>query len=108
MNDIEVKDGELIVTGAALQALHKATMLKQTIEALKKELDEIEKPFKKTMMKSDVKKYSNDFLTASKVEPTYKETVNTDAMKADGIYDKYKLLVPKAGYVRMSYRKEKK
>ena len=59
------------------------------------------------MLKGDVKSYKGAALSATKIEDTMTETVNTERMKADGVYETYKMLVPKNGYVRITYKKEK-
>ena len=105
--EITTNNGELVVNETVLALFDKARTLKATIDTLKKELDAIEKPLKSAMLKGDVKAYKGDILSATKVDDTMTETVNVERMKADGIYEQYKMLVPKNGYVRITYKKEK-
>lgn len=105
--EITTNNGELVVNETVLALFDKARTLKATINTLQKELDAIEKPLKSAMLNGDVKAYKGDILSATKVDDTMTETVNIERMKADGIYEKYKMLVPRNGYVRIAYKKEK-
>jgi regulator of replication initiation timing len=105
--EITTNNGELVVNETVLALFDRARTLKATIDELKKQLDEIEKPLKKAMAKGKVKKYEGESLTAVSIDNSFTETVNTERMKADGIYEKYKMLVPKSGSVRIYYAKEK-
>ena len=106
--EITTNNGELVVNDTVLALFDKARTLKTTIDTLKAELDAIEKPLKKAMLKGDVKSYKGEALSATKIDDSFTETVNTQKMKDDGIYDQYKMLVPKNGYVRISYKKGEK
>lgn len=106
---------EVVVTETGIELPHEAIDLFQrvraideTIKALKAEKDAIEKPLKSAMLKHGISKFSCDgVLTATAVAETMVENVDTDKMKKDGIYERYMFLVPKSGYVRLTYKKEK-
>jgi len=105
MDEIIVKNGELIVPESALALFDEARVLKNTIKELQSRLDEIEKPLKDAMYKSGVKKYEGTALTASKIEGSEYETVDVDRLAADGLYDKYVTVKKKKDSVRITYKK---
>lgn len=64
----------------------------------------IENPLKKAMLKHGIKKFSNDIFTATATIGVTRRVINEEAMKADGIYDKYLMDMPVADNVRITYR----
>lgn len=105
--DITINNGEITLTAEAIELFDQVRTIDATIKALKERKDAIEKPLKAAMQKNGVEKFSCSYMTATTVKDTTTETVNVERMKKDGIYDKYVMYVPKSGYVRINYKKEK-
>lgn len=105
--EVSVHDGQIELPQEVVELFNQVRTIDSTIKALKEQKDAIEKPLKAAMQKYGIDTFKCDYMTASRVKDSFAETVNTLAMKNDGIYDKYKMLMPKAGYVRITYKKEK-
>jgi len=105
--EVTVIDGQIELPQEVVELFGAVRNIDATIKELKEQKDTIEKPLKAAMKKYGVDKFSCEYMTATTVKDTMVETVNVEMMKGDGIYDKYKMLMPKAGYVRINYKKEK-
>lgn len=80
-------------------------------EMIKKLTDEkkaIEAPLKKAMLKHGVDKFSCKYMSANTVKGSPYVAFDEEAMKRDGVYDKYAIHMTKDDYVTIRYRKEKK
>lgn len=79
----------------------------------KKKLEEKEKTLKeeleKAMTENGVKKFSNDFISISWVEPTTTETFDSATFKKDNpeLAKKYIKISSKKGYVKITLKEEK-
>lgn len=79
----------------------------------KKILEDKEKELKaeieKAMIENNVKKFSNDVISISYVEPTAMETFDSAKFKKENptLASKYVKLSPKAGYVKITIKEEK-
>ncbi len=104
---VTVVNGEILLPPEVIDLFDQVRNIDLAIKALKEQKEEIEKPLKAAMKKHGVEKFSCEYMTATTIKDTVTETVNTDMMKKDGVYDKYKVLVPKSGYIRINYKKEK-
>lgn len=105
--EMTVVNGELKANERALTLFEEARELKRIINDAKARLDEIEKPLKKAVIGNKAK-YSGDILSATYVKASTVEQVNIEKMKQDGIYDKYKVLVPRDEYAKVTYKGIKK
>lgn len=104
---VSVRKGQIQLNEKAMEAFATISAIDATIKELKAQKEAIEKPLKEAMKKHNVDKFECDLFTATRVADTTTESVNTLRMKEDGIYDKYKIDIPKAGYVRLTYKKVK-
>lgn len=105
--EVTVNDGEIELPQEVVELFDQVRTIDATIKALKDQKDSIEKPLKATMQKHGIDKFACEYMTATRVKETLTEAIDTEKMKADGIYDKYMFRVPKAGYIRINYKKEK-
>lgn len=106
--EVSVNNGEIVLPQEVIDLFDQVRTIDLTIKMLKEQKDEIEKPLKAAMKKHGVEKFTCKYMTATTVKETTTESVNTEMMKKDGIYEKYRVLVPKSGYVKITYRKDKK
>lgn len=104
--EVIVNDGEIILPQEVVDLFNQVKVIDSTIKALTDEKKAIEQPLKEAMKKNGIEKFSCKYMTATKVKDGFTESINTDAMKKDGIYDKYVVSVPKSGYIRITYKKE--
>jgi predicted phage-related endonuclease len=104
---VSVRKGQIQLNKEAMEAFATISAIDATIKELKAQKEAIEKPLKEAMKKHNIEKFECDLFTATRVADSTTETVNTLRMKDDGIYDKYKMEMPKAGYIRLTYKKVK-
>lgn len=105
--EVTINDGAIELPAEVVALFDQVRTIDATIKTLKEQKDSIEKPLKAAMQKYGIDKFTCEYMTASRVKETMTEAVDTEKMKKDGIYEKYMFRVPKAGYVRISYKKEK-
>lgn len=104
--EVIVNDGEIILPQEVIDLFDQVRTIDATIKMLKEQKDEIEKPLKMAMAKNGVNSFKCQYMTATKVKDGFTESINTELMKKDGVYDKYAVKVPKSGYIRITYKKE--
>ena len=103
--EVSVNNGEIVLPQEVIDLFSQVRAIDATIKELKAQKDEIEKPLKAAMQKHGIESFKCQYMTATNVKGGFTESVNTDLMKKDGIYEKYAVMVPKSGYIRISYKK---
>lgn len=104
--NVTVLNGEIVLPQEVVDLFNQVRTIDATIKALTDEKKAIEQPLKEAMKKNGIEKFSCEYMTATKVKDGFTESINTELMKKDGIYDKYAVKVPKSGYIRITYKKE--
>lgn len=107
-NDIVVKNGEMIVGEQAVEALRMVKNLEEQAKQFKTMADAIKKQFTDAMEKNGVLNFKNDDLTISYIPENTRLSVDTEKMKADGIYKYYLKETPTKATSRWTFKKEKK
>lgn len=105
--ELIVKDGQIVVTEEVANALARAQILDKTIKELTAQRDAIVKPLKAAMGKNGITSFKSDYLSVSHTAGSMTETVNIEKMKSDGIFEKYRMYIPKNGSYRVTFKKEK-
>lgn len=105
--ELTVKDGQIVVTEEVANALAQAQILDKTIKELTAQRDAIVKPLKAAMDKNGITSFKSDYLSVSHTAGSMTETVNIEKMKSDGIFEKYRMYIPKNGSYRVTFKKEK-
>ncbi len=105
--EIIVKDGQIVVTEEIANLLKQAQALDRTIKELTDKRDAIVKPLKSAMNKNGITSFKSDYLSVSRTADSMTETVNEERMKADGVFEKYRMFIPKKGSYRVNFKKEK-
>lgn len=105
--EVNITNGQIVLPSEVIELFNQVRTIDEAIKELKAQKDAIEKPLKAAMQKNGVDKFTCTYMTATTIKDSMTETVNTEKMKADGVYEKYKMYVPKSGYVRITYKKEK-
>lgn len=106
--ELTVKDGKIVITEEVANLLKQARMLDKTIKELKEQKDAIVNTLKDVMGKNHIESFKSDYLNVSYSAGGVTETVNTERMKDDGIYERYVMYMPKAASYRVTFPKEKK
>lgn len=106
-NDIVCKDGEMVIGEKAIEALRMVKELEEQAKQIKAQADEIKKQFNDAMEENGVENFKSEFLSVARIGETSKLTVDTEKMKADGIYKYYLKETPVKGSVRWTWKKEK-
>lgn len=104
--NVTVSNGEIILPEEVVNLFNQVRTIDETIKMLTDEKKAIEQPLKEAMKKNGIEKFSCKYMTASSVKGGFTESINTEAMKKDGVYDKYAVKVPKSGHIRITYKKE--
>ena len=99
--------GEIELPEEIEQAFNAVRTISQTIKELEAQKKAIEEPLKKAMLKHGIEKFKCPYMTASTVKGAAYDAIDTEKMKADGIYDQYAIHMTKADYVTIRYKKEK-
>lgn len=100
--------GEIELPEEIIKAFDAVRTISQTIKELEAQKKAIEEPLKKAMLKHGVEKFKCPYMSASTVKGSAYDAINTEKMKADGVYDKYAIHMTKADYVTIRYKKDEK
>lgn len=75
------------------------------IKNLEEDKKAIEAPLKKAMLKYGVDKFTCRYMTATTIKGSPYTYFDEEAMKRDGVYEKYARQLTKDDYVRITYKK---
>lgn len=106
--EVSFNGDEIYLPEKVVELFDHVRMLNGMIKNLKDEKDAIEKPLKSAMLKHHVDKFKCKYMSASTIKGAPYDAFNVEAMKADGVYDKYVIHMTKDDYVRINYKKEDK
>lgn len=99
-------DGNEIRLPAQVEELfYKVRQYNAMIKDLEADKKAIEAPLKKAMLKHGVDKFSCKYMTAVAIKGSPYTYFDEEAMKRDGVYDKYVRQMNKDDYVRITYKK---
>lgn len=109
MNEFEiaVKDGEIVITAGVANLLEQAQLLNKTIKDLTAKRDAITEALKWAMSDNGIESFKSQYVNVSHVKASMTETVNVEKLKMDGLYEKYRMYIPKNGSYRVTFKKEK-
>jgi hypothetical protein len=103
MDDNEIAEKKLFEIGAidkeTFEMLSSFRYYQDQYETFKYKLE-------KAMKDNGIKKWDNEYFTATIKEESTQKRVDTDRMKEDGIYDKYLKLVLVKGGLQIRFKKE--
>lgn len=105
--EVIVNESGIVLPPVIEQLFNTARTIDETVKDLQKQKKEIEEPLKAAMIKYGVDKFQCEYMTASTVIGADYDIINTDKMKADGIYEQYAIHTKKNDYVTIRYRKAK-
>lgn len=101
MELVKVQDGHITVAEEVMKKLH-------DFQVKKAEMDLQEKEIKQAMLKAmednDIKSFENDFVKITYKAPTTRKTVDTNELKAQGLYDMFVKESPVKSSVTVSWK----
>ena len=72
----------------------------------KDKYDTIKYKLEKAMKENGIKKWDNDYFTATCRDSSYQKRVDTDALKRDGLYDKYSKIIEVKGGLTIKFKEK--
>lgn len=101
MELVKVQDGHITVAEEVMKKLH-------DFQVMKAEMDLQEKEIKQAMLKAmednDIKSFENDFVKITYKAPTMRKSVDTNELKAQGLYDMFVKESPVKSSVTVSWK----
>lgn len=101
MELVKVQDGHITVAEEVMKKLH-------DFQVMKAEMDLQEKEIKQAMLKAmednDIKSFENDFVKITYKAPTTRKTVDTNELKAQGLYEMFTKESPVKASVTLSWK----
>lgn len=98
---LTIENNNIVVEQAVIDRIKMFKELKEKIDELDAQLKE-ELEF--AMRECGVKKYSNDVFTVTYIEPSSRRYVDTEKLKADGLYEEYSYTVPTSSFVKLKMK----
>lgn len=105
--EVLVVGDEIILPAQVEELFGTVSELSAEIKALEAKKKAIEEPLKKAMKKYGIDKFKCKYMTASTVKGSTYVSYDAEKMKADGVYEKYAMVLPKDSYVKITYKKAK-
>ena len=100
----EIAERKLLEVGAIDKNIYE--MLEQYLYE-KDRFETLKYKLKKAMEENNIKKWDNDYFTASLVSSGIASSVDVEKLKADGLYDKYEKLSIRNSYLNIRFKKDK-
>ena len=101
MELVRVENGNITVAEEVMKKLH-------DFQVKKAEMDLQEKEIKQAMLKAmednDIKSFENDFVKITYKAPTTRKSVDTDELKAKGLYDMFLKESPVKSSVMLTWK----
>lgn len=86
MELVKVENGTITVAESIMKQFHDFQVAKAEMEMKEKEVREA---ILNAMEQNGIKRFENDFMIASYKEPSLRKTVDTKALKEQGLYDNF-------------------
>lgn len=87
--DITVKDGQILLGEKAMAMLAQAREIDLLQKKAKVQMDAFKEALHKAMEDNGLKKLDNDILTATYIGAQTRQVVDTNKLKAEGLYELY-------------------
>ena len=101
MELVKVQDGHITVAEEVMKKLHDFQVEKAKMEMQEKE---IKQAMLKAMEDNDIKSFENDFVKITYKAPTTQKRVDTDELKAQGLYDMFLKESPVKSSVMLTWK----
>lgn len=103
--EVMFKGDEIYLPEEVQNYFNQVRALNKMIKDLESQKEEIEKPLKAAMLKHGIEKFQCKYMTASIAKGANYYVYDTEAMRRDGVLDKYATQKKRADSVRIYYRK---
>lgn len=103
-NEIKVLDNQILLPEQVKHELQKLKEFQITIQEMKNEEAEIKEALLKAMEENGVKSFENDIVKFTYIAPTTRKTVDTNALKEQGLYDSFTKETPVKSTVKITYK----
>lgn len=104
--EVSFNGNEICLPEKVVEYFDEVRTINRMIKNLEADKKAIEKPIKNAMLKHGIDKFSCKYMTASTIRGSEYVAFDEEAMKRDGVYDKYAIRMTKDDYVRINYKKE--
>ena len=101
MELVKVQDGHITVAEEVMKKLHDFQVMKAEMDLQEKE---IKQAMLKAMEKNGIKSFENDFVKITYKAPTTRKTVDTNELKAQGLYEMFTKESPVKSSVTLSWK----
>lgn len=102
--NITVKNGQIEVGEAAIQIIKAAKEADLEKKRRDIQLEGFKEALKQAMEANSIKKFENDDVAVTYIAPTKRRSVDTAAMKEQGIYDSFIKEIPVKASVKVSFK----
>lgn len=102
--DVTVTDGKIELGEKTLAVLSDYRKAKIAMEQAKMYVDAFNEVFLKTMEENGIKKFENDLVVLTYTAQTVRKTVDTEALKEQGLYDSFTKEVPVKASVKVRFK----
>lgn len=104
MSEISVVNGEIAISDRAMAELKKLQEFQVTIQEMKETENELKEMLLEAMEKNGIKSFKNDFIEITYMAPTLRTSVDTAALKSQGLYEMFSKVTPVGAQVRIKYK----
>lgn len=105
MKEVQVIENQIVVANDLLMELKEWQAYKKKMEAKE---SKVKSEILKAMKKHNIKSFENEVIKITYVPETTKKSIDTDMMKALGVYDDFLTETTKSEYITMSFKKDAK
>lgn len=105
--EVIVNESGIVLPEEVEKLFNEARTIDETVKDLNKKKKAIEEPLKKAMIKHGIDKFKCQYMSATTTIGAEYDIIDTDKMKADGIYEKYAIRAKKTDYVTIRYKRER-
>ena len=102
--NITVTDGNIIIDEAAAQIIRQARDLELAMKAAEIKQKAVRQAIMQAMEQSGVKRFENDDVEITYIDATTRNTVDTKALKEQGLYESFLKQTPVKASVRVAYK----
>jgi len=103
VNENQLVEQKLMEVGAIDK--HTYDLMEEYL-TIKDKFETVKFKLEKAMKENGIKKWDNDYFTATCRNSSYQKRVDTDALKRDGLYDKYSQIVKVKGSLSIEFKEK--
>lgn len=101
MELVKVENGSIVVAEDVLQKFHEFEIVKQRMEL---EAKKVKDAVQKAMEENNIKSYENDFVKITYKNATTRKSIDSNALKEQGLYDSFVKETPVKASVQWTWK----